>query len=98
MASNNQFQGATEKGSGDKGSNGFGMEQTDMTGWTGPGSQPSELEKLRSRESARFADLQSSGAMSLTTPITNSGIVLNGFGGMYGEGGAKPDIQGGSNK
>lgn len=98
MSENNEFVAAVEKTAGDKGSNGFGMEQVDMTGWTGAGGNPSELAKLRAREQARFNDLQASGAMSLTTPVTNSGIVLDGFGGAFGEGGAKPDIQGGANK
>ncbi len=98
MSENNEFVVATQKSAGDKGSNGFGLEQTDMTGWTGQGSQPRELENLRNREIARQADLVASGAMSMTAPINSAGIVLNSFGGMFGEGGAKPDIQGGANK
>lgn len=97
MAENNDFQAEFQKSSGDRGANGMGLETTDMTGWTGPGSQPSELQKLRSREQARYNDLAGK-AFSMTVPITNAGIVLDGFGGAFGEGGAKPNIQGGANK
>jgi hypothetical protein len=97
MAENNQFQTGFQKSFGDKGANGFGIEKTDLTGWTGDGGTPAELHKLRSREAARLSDLQSSGAMSVTVPLNNAGIVLEGFGGAFGEGGTKPDIQGGAN-
>lgn len=98
MSENNEFQAGFQKSSGDEGANAFGLETTDLTGWTGPGSQPRELENLRNREKARQADLVSSGAMSMTAPINSAGIVLNSFGGAFGEGGTKPDIQGGANK
>lgn len=98
MSENNEFVTGFQKTVGDEGANAFGMEKVDMTGWTGPGGTPSELGKLRAREAARQASLVASGAMSMTVPITNAGIVLDTFGGQYGEGGTKPDIQGGANK
>lgn len=96
MSQNNEYQKGFEKGKGDEGANGFGLETVDMTGWTGPGSAPSELQVIRTREKARFAELSSK---AFGNPeINNAGVVLDSFGGMFGEGGAKPNIQGGANK
>jgi hypothetical protein len=97
MVENNQFQAGFQKSYGDTGANGMGLEQTDMTGWTGEGSQPSELSKARSREQARYNDLNAK-VLGKSVMITNEGIVLDSFGGAFGEGGTKPNIQGGANK
>lgn len=102
-SNNNIFQGAAEKTvSNDNFSNGFGIARPASLKpgmETFPGSEASEQSKLKMREIARFDNLQSSGAMSMTAPITSAGIVLSGFADTgYGEGGTKPDIQGGANK
>lgn len=99
MSENNEFVSAFDKSSGDKGANGFGLESVDMTGWTGEGGTPSELNKLRNREKARFAEL--SGKAFGNPTINNAGVVLNSFGGAFGEAQtspSKPNIQGGANK
>lgn len=103
QSNNNIYQGPAEKSfSGDNVSNGFGIARPaglKANIETFPGSEASEQVKLKQREIARFDNLQASGAMSMTAPITNAGIVLSGFADTgYGEGGAKPDIQGGANK
>lgn len=103
QSNNNLFQGAAEKSfSGDNVANGYGIAHPaglKANIETFPGSEASEQVKLKMREIARFDNLQSSGAMSMTTPITNAGIVLTGFSDTgYGEGGAKPSVQGGALK
>lgn len=102
-SNDNLYQGAAEKTvSNDNYPNGMGIARpaSMKPGMeTFPGSEASEQSKLKMREIARFDNLQSSGAMSMTAPITSAGIVLSGFADTgYGEGGAKPDIQGGANK
>lgn len=101
QSNNNLYQGKAETTvSNDNLANGMGMAhpaalKAGME--TFPGSEASEQVKLKDREWDRFNDLKASGAMGMTAPITNAGIVLNSFGGAYGEGGTKPDIQGGAN-
>lgn len=102
-SNNNLYQSTAEKNvSNDNFPNGYGIARpaTLKPGMeTFPGAEASEQYKLKIRENARFDNLQSSGAMSMTAPITSAGIVLTGFADTgYGEGGAKPDIQGGANK
>lgn len=103
QSNNNLYQGPAEKSfSGDNVANGYGIARpaglkTNIE--TFPGSEASEQSKLKMREIARFDNLSASGALGMTAPITNAGIVLTGFTDTgYGEGGAKPDIQGGANK
>lgn len=103
QSNNNIYQGPAEKSfSGDNIANGFGLARPSGLKdaiETFPGSEASEQAKLKNRELERFNALQSSGAMSMTAPITNAGIVLEGMVDTgYGEGGAKPDVQGGANK
>lgn len=103
QSNNNLYQGPAEKSvSNDNYPNGYGIANPaglKANIETFPGSEASEQVKLKMRENARFANLQSSGAMSMNAPITNAGIVLTGFADTgYGEGGSKPDIQGGANK
>lgn len=102
-SNNNLYQSTAEKTvSNDNMPNGMGIARPASLKpgmETFPGSEASEQSKLKMREIARFDNLQSSGAMSMTTPITSAGIVLTGFAETgYGEGGTKPDIQGGANK
>ena len=102
-SNNNLYQGTAEKGfSGDNIANGFGLATPAALKSmieTFPGSEASEQMKLKARENARFAALQSSGAMGMTVPITNAGIVLNGIVDTgYGEGGTKPNVQNGALK
>lgn len=101
-SNNNIFQGAAEKGfSGDNIANGYGIANPAALKAqieTFPGSEASEQYKLKMREMDRFNMLQSSGAMSLTTPITNAGIVLPMVEVGYGQGGAKPNVQNGATK
>lgn len=100
-SNNNVFQRPFEKSvSNDNYPNGYGIGQaaTEKEFETIPGVNQSEQDKLRGRERARFASLESSGALGLSQTITNKGIVLDTFGGMFGEGGTKPDVQGGANK
>lgn len=98
---NNLYEGPFEKSvSNDTMANGMGIAQApQLKSFENiPGVNQSEQNKLKEREIARFNDLSGSGAMSMTVPITNAGIVLGSFGGAFGEGGSKPDIQGGANK
>lgn len=102
-SNNNLYQGPAVQGfSGDNIANGFGLANPAALKSqieTFPGSEASEQTKLKDREMARFNALQSSGAMGMKVNITNAGIVLGGFTETgYGEGGTKPDIQGGANK
>lgn len=101
-SNNNLYQGPAEKGfSGDNIANGYGLAHPAALKSaieTFPGSEASEQSKLKMRELDRFNALQSSGAMNLTVPITNSGIVLPLVDTGYGEGGAKPSVQGGALK
>lgn len=60
-----------------------------------PGLEQSDQYMLKMREVERFNSLKP--AMG-NPAITNKGIVLDSFGGMFGQGGSKPDIQGGANK
>lgn len=103
QSNNNIYQGPAEKGfSGDNIANGYGLATPAALKSaieTFPGSEASEQMKLKQREAARFSALQSSGAMSMTVPITNAGIVLDGIVNVgYGEGGSKPSVQGGALK
>lgn len=60
-----------------------------------PGSEASEQYMMKQREIARFNSLKPAMGNPM---ITNAGIVLDTFGGQFGEGGSKPDIQGGANR
>lgn len=98
---NNLYVGPFEKTvSNDAMANGMGIAHPagEKQFETFPGSGQSETNKLREREIARYNGLAASGAMGMKVPITNAGIVLDSFGGAFGEGGTKPDIQGGANK
>lgn len=102
QSNNNLFQGPAEKSfSGDNIANGFGIARpaalkANIENF--PGSEASEWAKLKDREIARFDNLQSK-AFNLQVPITNAGIVLDGFTDTgYGQGGAKPAVQGGALK
>lgn len=102
QSNNNLYQGPAETGfSGDNIANGFGIGRPATLKnaiETFPGSEASEFAKLKEREIVRFNDL-SSKAFGLQVPITNAGIVLDSFASTgYGEGGSKPDVQGGANK
>lgn len=101
MSNNNVYQRPFEKSvSNDNFPNGYGIGQpsTEKEFERIPGVNQSEQDKLRGRERARFASLEASGALGLSQVITNKGIVLDTFGGAFGEGGTKPDLQGGANK
>lgn len=99
-SNNNLYQGPFEKAvSNDNYPNGMGIARPatlKANTETFPGSEASEMAKLKEREMARFSELQSKAFGNPT--INNAGVVLDSFGGMFGEGGAKPDIQGGANK
>lgn len=63
-----------------------------------PGSEASDQYMLKNREFARFNDLKK--AFGNPT-INNAGIVLDSFGGAFGEAQSspsKPDVQGGASK
>lgn len=102
QSNNNIYQGPAETGfSGDNIANGYGIADPAALKAqfeTFPGSEASEQSKLKMREIDRFGMLSSSGALSMTTPITNSGIVLDMVNVGYGQGGSKPNIQGGAVK
>lgn len=102
QSNNNLYQGPMEKSfSGDNIANGFGIARPaglKNAIETFPGSEASEQSKLKDREIARFNDL-SGKAFGLQVPITNAGIVLDGFTSTgYGQGGAKPNVQNGALK
>lgn len=93
-SNNNLYQGPVEKSfSGDNIANGFGMAHpSTLKGMeTFPGSEASEWAKLKEREWARFNDLKAK-AFVKNIPITNEGIVLDGFGGTVGEGMGYPTL------
>lgn len=99
QTNNNLYEGPFEKVvSNDAYPNGFGIaKQATLKEFeTIPGVNQSEQVKLRGRENARFSELQGKAFGNPT--INNAGIVLDSFGGAFGEGGSKPDIQGGANK
>lgn len=101
QSNNNLFQGPEVKGfSGDNVANGYGIATPaglKSSIETFPGSEASEQAKLKDREKARFAVLQNSGAMGMRGPVTNAGLVLEGFvDAGYGEGGTKPNVQNGA--
>lgn len=102
QSNNNLYQGAAEKGvSNDNYPNGYGISRPaglKANIETFPGSEASEQMKLKDRENARFDALQSSGAMGMSVPITNAGIVLPLVDVGYGEGGSKPNVQNGALK
>lgn len=60
-----------------------------------PGLEQSDQFMLKQREMARYESLKP--AMG-NPQINNKGVVLDTFGGMFGEGGSKPDVQGGANR
>lgn len=99
-SNDNLYQGPMEKTvSNDNFSDGFGIARPatlKADTETFPGSEASEQAKLKMREIGRFNELQ--GKAFGNPAISNQGVVLDSFGGMFGEGGAKPDIQGGANK
>ena len=94
-SNDNLYQGATEKAfSGDNIPNGFGMSspaslKAGME--TFPGSEASEWSKLKNREMSRFNDLKAK-AFVKNIPITNEGIVLDGYGGAVGQGMGYPHL------
>lgn len=102
QSNNNLYQSTAEKTfSGDNIANGYGIAdpatlKANIENF--PGSEASEQYKLKMREKERFDMLQSSGALGLTTPITNSGIVLPMVDTGYGQGGTKPNVQNGALK
>lgn len=101
-SNNNLYQGPAEKGfSPDNVPNGMGLARASTLKAnieTFPGSEASEWAKMKDRELARYSALESSGAMGMKVPITNAGIVLPIVDAGYGEGGAKPAVQGGALK
>lgn len=100
-SNNNMFQTATEKGvSNDNYPNGFGLSRASQLKpfEDVAGLEAIEQKALKDREMERFNMLQSSGAMGMDVKISNAGIVLPMVDVGYGQGGSKPDIQGGANK
>lgn len=99
-SNNNLYQGPAEKSfSGDNIANGYGIAHpaAEKSFETFPGSEQSEQNKLKEREIARFNSLAP--AMGMDVKISNAGIVLDSFTTTgYGQGGAKPNVQGGANK
>jgi hypothetical protein len=98
-SNNNLFQGPAEKTvSNDNYPDGFGVARAAALKETEafPGSEASEWKKLKDREIGRFDELRAKAFGNPT--INNAGIVLDSFGGAFGEGGSKPDIQGRANK
>lgn len=90
-SNNNLYQDKFEKSqSYDEKSNGMGLERpaTLKPFEEVAGSLGSEREALLSREMARFDELRSSGAFGRDIKITNAGIVLDSFGGAFGETGS----------
>lgn len=90
-SNNNLYQGKFEKEfSGDNIPSGMGIAKPANTKdfEDVPGSQQSEQNKLRNREIARYNELASK--TFKVVPITNEGIVLDGFGGKVGEEGGYP--------
>jgi hypothetical protein len=84
---NNLYQGPAEKSlSNDNVSDGMGIARpaAEKEFERFPGSLQSEQNKLKDREIGRFDELRRV-AMGRNIPITNAGIVLNEFGGEYGE-------------
>ena len=77
---------------------GMGLERpsANAVGFSGAGSQPEGREARLNREISRFSELKAKAFGNPT--INNAGVVLDSFGGMFGEGGSKPDVQGGANK
>lgn len=97
-SNNNVYQGPFEKSvSNDNYPNGMGIAQAaSLKAFENvPGSEASEQYMLKEREMARFNSLKK--AFGNQT-INNAGIVLDTYGGAFGEGGTKPNIQGGANK
>lgn len=89
-SNNNMYQDKFEKtASYDEKSNGMGLEKpATLKGFEDvAGSLASEREMLLEREVARFNDLKSK-AFGRDIPITNAGIVLDSFGGAFGETGS----------
>lgn len=84
---NNLYQKGFEKSqSYDERSDGMGIERpaTLKSFEDVPGTLADERESLLNREVARFNDLKSK-AFGRNIPITNEGIVLDAFGGGFGE-------------
>lgn len=97
-SNNNIYQGPFEKEfSGDNLANGMGIAHpAPLKSFENvAGSEASEQMMLKGRELARYNGLTK--AFGNPT-INNGGIVLDTFGGAFGEGGSKPDVQGGANK
>ena len=65
-------------------SDGMGLERGDGGLNDFPGSEVKSQDALFSREVARFEELRRK-AFGRNTPITNAGIVLDSFGGSFGE-------------
>lgn len=98
-SNNNLYQTTAEKTvSNDNYPNGYGLARASSLKpfESFAGSEAIEQKALKDREFARFSALAP--AMGMAVPITNAGIVLDIVDTGYGEGGAKPDIQGGANK
>ena len=87
MASNNNaFDTGFEKStSNDEKSNGMGLERSaaNAEGFQGDGSQPSGRAARLGREVARYDELASKAFGNPT--INNAGVVLDSFGGAFGE-------------
>lgn len=102
-SNNNVYQGPFQKDfSGDNIANGMGIARpANLKEFENvPGSEASEQYMLKMREMDRFNSLRSSGAMGNPT-INNAGVVLDTFGGSFGEAQTaptKPAVQGGALK
>lgn len=97
-SNNNVYQGPFEKQfSGDNIANGMGIARpAPLKSFENvPGSEASEQYMMKEREIDRYNGLTK--AFGNPT-INNAGVVLDVYGGQFGEGGSKPDIQGGANK
>ena len=84
--SNNEYPGEFNKReglAGDK-SDGMGLERGGDGLNDFAGSVAGERDEYLKREVRRFEELRSK-AFGRTTPITNAGIVLDSFGGSFGE-------------
>jgi hypothetical protein len=86
---NNDYPSKFNKGKGEarEMSNGMGIEKGGDGLNDFAGSEAGERDEYLKREVARFDELRSK-AFGRDIPITNAGIVLDSFGGAYGETGS----------
>jgi hypothetical protein len=87
-SNNNLYQGPFEKAlSDDNTPNGMGLARasTLKSFEEFPGAEASEWKKMKDREFIRYNELERK-AFGRDIPITNEGIILDEFGGAYGEG------------